>query len=186
MVPFDSFLFAFPYSDFLTRYGNPLDRARWDATRASVRIPAAIRPLLAAFRRRMNVLVLAAGWCSDCAANCPIFERFAELAPFISVRYLDRDTHPDIQNELRINDGGRIPVVVFFSEDGFEVARYGERTSVEYARLVAEVDPALAPRNQPVTHDHYRDLIVTDWFREFHRVQCILRLSPRLRKLHSD
>lgn len=186
MLPFDAFQTAYPYADFLTRYGTPLDRARWDATRGAVRVPESIGQLLRAFRRRTNVLVLAAGWCGDCAATCPVFERFAELAPPVVVRYQDRDTNPALRQQLRVNDGDRIPVVVFFSEDGHEVARYGERTSAEYARLVAAVAPDLVPPNIPARHDQFRELVLTDWFREFHRVQCLLRLSPRLRRLHAD
>ena len=132
------------------------------------RRPAA---LLAKFTRRTNVLVLAGAWCGDCAAQCPIFERFAEAAPTLTVRYLDRDAHPDAQQELRINGGDRVPVAVFFSEDGFEVARYGERTLAAYRRMIGEATGGDA---------------VSDWLREFERVQWILRLSPRLRRLHGE
>ena len=38
----------------------------------------------------------------------------------------------------QINGGNRVPVLVFFSEDGFEVARYGERTLSRYRRLMQE------------------------------------------------
>ena len=87
----------------------------------------------------MNVLCLAGAWCGDCIQQCPIFEQFARAAPVLQVRYLDRDEHADAQQELRVNGGDRVPVVVFFSEDGFEVARYGERTLARYRQLVAQL-----------------------------------------------
>jgi hypothetical protein len=171
MLPFSHFDAALPYDRFLTAFGSPGDKARWDRTRESVTLTDAQRALLARFTRRTNVLVLAGAWCGDCAAQCPIFERFAGAAPVLAVRYLDRDAHPDAQQELRINGGDRVPVAVFFSEDGFEVARYGERTLSTYRKLAGE----------PADAD-----VAADWLREFERVQWILRLSPRLRKLHGD
>ena len=32
--------------------------------------------------------------------QCPVFDRFAEAAPVIKVRYLDRDEHADVQECL--------------------------------------------------------------------------------------
>src|SRR5205085_8525470 len=139
MLPFSLFDQALPYEQFLATYGTPADKARWDRTRATVSLTDAQKRLLGTFTRRTNILALAGAWCGDCAAQCPILERFAEVAPVLHIRYLDRDAHPDAQKELQINGGNRVPVVVFFSEDGFEVARYGERTLAAYRRLAAEI-----------------------------------------------
>ena len=171
MLPFSHFDAALPYDGFLSKFGSPGDKARWDRAREAVALTDDQRALLAKFTRRTNVLVLAGAWCGDCAAQCPIFERFAEAAPVLAVRYLDRDAHPDAQQELQINGGDRVPVAVFFSEDGFEVARYGERTLSAYRRMAGETTGGDA---------------AADWLREFERVQWILRLSPRLRRLHGD
>jgi thiol-disulfide isomerase/thioredoxin len=181
MLPFSNFDEALPYDAFLSRYGTAADRARWDASRARAVLTGEESALLGLFKRRTNVLVLAGAWCGDCAAQCPLFERFAEAAPAIQVRYLDRDAHPDAQRELQINAGNRVPVVVFFSEDGFEVARYGERPLSTYRRLVRSlVTGAPDPGPDPVA------AAAADWLREFERVQWMLRLSPRLRKLNGD
>ena len=56
----------------------------------------------------------------------------------IDLRFIDRDTQLDIRDALAINGGHRVPVVVFLSEDGFEVSRYGERTLSAYRRLAAD------------------------------------------------
>jgi hypothetical protein len=178
MLPFTLFDSALPYADFLSQFGNANDRTRWDAVRSAVALTDVQRTMLAGFTRRTNVLVLAGAWCGDCANNCPIFERFVEAAPVLAIRYLDRDAFPDAQKELQINGGNRVPVAVFFSEDGFEVARYGERTLTDYLRMAG-----LAPARSP---DDHRAAVVADWLCEFQRVQCVLRLSPRLRKLHGD
>jgi thiol-disulfide isomerase/thioredoxin len=181
MLPFRFFDAALAYDPFLAKFGTAADRARWDATRAKVALTDEQTALLGLFKRRTNVLVLAGAWCGDCAAQCPIFERFAEAAPVLAVRYLDRDAHPEAQRELQINAGNRVPVVVFFSEDGFEVARYGERPLSTYRRLVRSLVPnAPEPGADPVA------AAAADWLHEFERVQWVLRLSPRLRKLNGD
>jgi thiol-disulfide isomerase/thioredoxin len=180
MLAFDVFHAALSYDDFFAKFGSPGDKDRWDRTRAAVALTDAQRQLLAAFKRQTHVLVLAGAWCGDCASQCPIFERFAEAAPTLRVRYLDRDAHADAQRELQINGGNRVPVVVFFSEDGHEVARYGERTLSAYRRMARDLVPGLPPVVDPLAE------AVADWLREFERVQWVLRLSPRLRRLHQD
>ena len=174
------------YADFLARYANDQQQARWQAVDAQVKLAAAQRTLLESFTRKMNVLCLAGVWCGDCSGQCPIFRHFAQAAQVIDLRFLDRDDHADVQAELKINGGNRVPVLVFFSEDGHEVARYGERTLSKYRRLVTDLGGALCPTGLVVPGDDLLAAVTQDWLDEFERMQWILRLSPRLRKLHGD
>src|SRR4051794_29753856 len=121
----EKFRLGLSYADFLQKYANEGQKLRWLQTFEQLTLTDAQRTLLGSFRRRMDVLCLLGAWCGDCINQCPNFERFSQAAPAITVRYLDRDTHADVQRELRINGGDRVPVLVFFSEDGMEVARYG-------------------------------------------------------------
>ncbi len=171
---------------FLARYGSDAQRTRWNLAREATTLLPEERALLTGFTRRTNVLVLAGAWCGDCSAQCPIFERFAEAAPVISTRYLDRDEHAEVQAGLQINGGNRVPVVVFFSEDGYEVARYGERTLARYRQLVAEAAGEGCATGFVKGEDPTQRAIVRDWLNEFERVQWILRLSPRLRRRYND
>jgi hypothetical protein len=106
--------------------------------------------------------------------------------PVLQVRYLDRDEHADAQRELQINAGNRVPVVVFFSEDGFEVARYGERTLSKYRQLMRDQAGDSCPTGIVVPGDSLLAQVTQDWLNEFERVQWLLRLSPRLRQIHKD
>jgi thiol-disulfide isomerase/thioredoxin len=183
---YDSYKAALPLAGFLAKYGTDADRAKWKRAADQTRLTDAQTQLLGKFTRRTNVLVLAGAWCGDCAAQCPIFEAFAAAAPVIVPRYLDRDERADVQAALQINGGNRVPVAVFFSEDGQEVARYGERTLARYRQLVSQLvgescAPGLVKGDDPVQVQ-----IVQDWLNEFERVQWMLRLSPRLRKIHGD
>lgn len=174
------------YDDFLQRHGTEAHRQRWRHVHEQLALTPAQRALLGSFTRTMPVLCLAGAWCGDCANQCPMFDHFAAAAPVISMRYLDRDAHPAVQQALKINGGDRVPVLVFFSEDGHEVARYGERTLSQYRRLMQEQAGASCPTGIVVAGDPLPALIAQDWLDEFERVQWILRLSPRLRKRHGD
>jgi thiol-disulfide isomerase/thioredoxin len=183
---FDRFLAGLPCDDFLARYANDGQKQRWRQAREQLVLTAAQRELLGSFTRRMNVLVLAGAWCGDCINQCPIFEHFAAAARVVVTRYIDRDENGDVQRELQINGGNRVPVVVFFSEDGFEVARYGERTLTRYRQMMRDQVGASCPTGIVPAGDPLPALVVQDWLDEFERVQWLLRLSPRLRQMHGD
>lgn len=183
---FEKWKIGLPYDGFLQRYGNSSDQAKWQQQLSRVQLAPEQRDLLASFRRAMPVLCLAGVWCGDCVVQCPIFQRFAEAAPTLDIRYLDRDDHADVQEQLRINGGNRVPVLVFFSEDGLEVARYGERTLSQYRTMGQGVEGAFCPTGFPHSHEELTAAMVQEWLNEFERVHWILRLSPRLRKLHGD
>lgn len=183
---YEKYQLGLPYHDFLQKHGTDQHRDRWKALHAQVALTDAQRTLLQSFKRTMPVLCLAGAWCGDCVNQCPIFEHFASVAPSIQVRYLDRDAHADVQQALQICGGNRVPVLVFFTEDGHEVARYGERTLSKYRSMMQDQVGASCPTGIPLGKDPLLGLVTQDWLNEFERVQWILRLSPRLRKLHND
>jgi len=81
---------ALPYSGYLQHYGTEEQRARWGAVYDAVTLTDAQKDLLKSFRRRMNILCLAGAWCGDCVNACPIFQRFAEASPPITLRFVNR------------------------------------------------------------------------------------------------
>lgn len=180
---FEKFALGQSYDDFLARYGSADHTERWRNVYEQVALTKEDRHLLTLFKRTMPVLCLAGTWCGDCARQCPIFGQLAAIQPLIQVRYLDRDEHADVQRVLQINGGNRVPVLVFFSEDGLEVARYGERTLTKYRQLIRDELRLPLP---PEPDDQLLNLVTRDWFTEFERVQWLLRLSPRLRQKHGD
>jgi len=174
------------YSDFIARYANDAQKERWRQFHEQVKLSPVQNDLLKSFQRQMPVLVLAGAWCGDCINQCPIFEHFAKAAPVIQTRYIDRDEHADAQRELQVNGGNRVPVVVFFSEDGQEVARYGERTLSKYRQLMRDQTGPSCPTGITLGTDPLLTQVVQDWLNEFERMQWLLRLSPRLRQAHGD
>jgi hypothetical protein len=183
---FDKFQQGLSYPDFLTRHATDEQKNRWQQVYDQVALTPAQRELLASFRRTMPVLGLAGAWCGDCINQCPIFEHLAAAAPVIQMRYLDRDEHADVQRQLQINGGNRVPVVVFFSEDGFEVSRYGERTLSKYRQMIRDQVGDRRAMSIASSGDSLLTQATQDWLNEFERVQWLLRLSPRLRQRHGD
>lgn len=178
---------ALPYGPFLDKYAEPLSgKPRWQRVYDQVMLHEPQRHLLAGFIRRMNVLCLVGAWCGDCVEQGPILQRIAESSPScIDLRFLDRDQHPDVQAELSICGGKRVPVAMFLSEDFHECARFGDRTLSTYRVMAAHLSGAACPTGLGFDTD-LREAQVQDWLDEFERVQLMLRLSPRLRHQHGD
>jgi hypothetical protein len=175
-----------PYGSFLDRHATAAQRERWDAMHARFALTGAQAELLGGFVRRIGVLCLAGAWCGDCINQCPVFDHFARASAAIDLRFLDRDARPDVRDALAINGGHRVPVVVFLSEDGLEVARYGERTLSTYRRLAAERLGPACPTGLVAPSGDALAATTAEWLAELERVQLILRLSPRLRQKHGD
>ncbi len=177
---------ALPYDKFLDQYSTSAQRARWDAMHSRFALTPAQRELISGFARRMPVICLAGAWCGDCINQCPVFDHFARASSRIELRFLDRDARPELRDQLAINGGHRVPVVVFLSEDWFEVSRFGERTLSIYRRLAAEQLGPACPTGLVPPADEALAVNTAEWLAEFERAQLILRLSPRLRSRHGD
>ena len=109
MALFDRFSAAFPLDHFLVKYGNAATGPGGSRLSTPSSSPTIRRNCSARSPREMNVIVLAGAWCGDCAQQCPIFDRFAEAAKVIKVRYLDNAEHADVQEVLSVNGGKRHP-----------------------------------------------------------------------------
>lgn len=180
-----AFSHGLTYSAFLDRYADAAQCARWDRTRHDLVLTEHQIALLGRFTRRLNILCLAGAWCGDCAEQCPILAAIAEKCSLIDLRFVDRDADVALAGELKICGGSRVPVAVFLSEDMHECARFGDRTLTRYRNLVQGVGVG-APCGRPMPIEEVLTTEADEWLREIERVQWMLRLSPRLRRLHGD
>lgn len=174
------------YHEFLAKYGTPEQRRRWEMVHEQVRLTDAQHELLAGFTREMKVFCLAGAWCGDCVNQCPVFEHFAIANPGIRLRFFDRDANPDLGELLSICGGARVPVVLFVSEDNYQVGWHGDRTLTKYRRMAQEQLGAACPTGLVPEDQSLLAAVTQEWLDEFERVQWILRTSARLRKLHND
>jgi hypothetical protein len=140
------------------------------------------KALLATYTMKMKVLVLSGIWCGDCTRQIPMFKVIEEASSHVEMRYLDSRTYPELHDKLRINGALKVPVVVVFSEDFFELARFGDRHLSVYRRKAAtELGPTCETGLIPPSDDALATEL-SEWCDFFERLQLMLKLSPMLRK----
>jgi thiol-disulfide isomerase/thioredoxin len=137
------------------------------------------------YNRELNVLVYAGAWCGDCARTGPMLKKIADACgEKATVKVIARAASEELQDELRILGALRVPVVVFLSEDFFEVGREGDRTlSVYRAKAAREVGREfdagiLTPKAISAEFDEWVDI--------FEKAMIMLRLAPFYRKRYND
>jgi len=175
---------ALPYEEYLKT--DPEKAENWRTIESQVSLSGDQRTLIQGFVREMPVLISSGIWCGDCVQQLPLVQRIAEANPLIKVRYLDRDEHLDLAEQIKVCGGLRVPMAVFMAEDFEPVSIFGDRTLTRYRALAAKQLGASCPLpGAPVLQDEL-DGTLQDWLDEFERVHLLLRLSGRLREKHGD
>ncbi|MDA0284849.1 MAG: thioredoxin family protein [Planctomycetota bacterium] len=183
----ETFEAGLSYSEFLTAHGTADHQQRWATVHEQVNLTGSQWELLGGFIREMKVLVVAGAWCGDCVNQCPIFDHFATASNGrIKLRFFDRDQHSDLADALSTCGAQRVPSVLFLSEDNFVCGRYGDRTLAKYRNMAATQLGAACPSGIGESDQTLLDQVTQEWLNEFERIQLMLRLSGRLRKLHND
>ncbi len=182
-----SFEGAAPYEDYLER-SDEKKAARW--RRMEEKIPVlteAQRARLKGYRRVLNLLMVSGVWCGDCVRQGPMLRQIADACDEeVTLRVVDRDVDEELRDEVRILGALRVPVLVFLTEDFFEVGRFGDRMLATYRRkAVTEVGaacpvPAALPAEEELVAEQ------SEWVDIFERMILMARLSPPLRERHGD
>ncbi|MDP6418893.1 MAG: thioredoxin family protein [Candidatus Krumholzibacteria bacterium] len=174
------------YEEYLEKAGP--HEAKWKEMAAAL---PAIDPLdsqrLSGHRRILNVLVMASAWCGDCARQMPILHQIAEtIGPDCEMMLVDRESSEELREELRILGANRIPVVVFLSEDFYEIGRFGDRLLMGYrSKVDRELGEACDAGILPPSADEL-DTERDEWLDIFERMLLMLRLAPPLRERYGD
>src|SRR5262249_37334658 len=171
--------------DFLKRHGTDVHQVRWKQVHQQVALTDAQKAILKSFKRTMPVLCLAGAWCGDCVNQCPIFDHFAAATPTIQVRYLDRGFPAEVQQTLKIWGGLGVPAVVFFSEDGFECGRAGDRTLAKYRAMMQEQAGSTCPSGITAGKDPLLVSVTQDWLAQIQRLQRMTRPASPRRQIHT-
>lgn len=162
-------------------------RAAWLKVYEQVTLTEAQQAVLGSFVREMNIIVVSGAWCGDCVRQGPMFQKIAEASNGkINLKWCDRDEHPDLQEQVKVCGGNRVPVVVFAAEDFELVGWHGDKPLARYRILAAQLQGAGCPLPGAPVPDDALAAELADWVGEFERVQLLLRLSGRLRKKHGD
>lgn len=177
---------AKPYDAYVAT-GTASQQESWKRIHDQSRLTAEQRTLVAAFTRRMPVLVLSGVWCGDCVQQCPLIARIAEANPaMIDLRFVDRDEHHELADQVKICGGHRVPTAIFMAEDFEFVSLLGDRTLSRYRAIASrQLGPSCPLPGAPVPPEEMA-ATTQDWVDEFERAHLLLRLSPRLRQRHGD
>lgn len=137
------------------------------------------------YGRQMKVLVYAGVWCGDCVRQGPMFKKLAEAAgDDLELRFIDRDASQELKDEVRILGATRVPIVIFLTEDYWEIAREGDRLLYIYkAKASRDIGRKfdggiLSPK--AVMEEQ------AEWLDRFERALLMVRLAPALRRRHND
>jgi thiol-disulfide isomerase/thioredoxin len=179
------FNMAKPYDDFIEE-SDQEKSARWMET--AERLPQLTsdqEERLRGWDRELNVLLYGGIWCGDCARQGPMLKKLANIAgDKVQLRVIDREASEELQDELRILGALRVPMVVFLTEDFWEVGRFGDRLLTVYrAKASREIGRGLP---QGVLSPRALEAEMAEWVDIFERMLTMVRLSPPLRKRHRD
>jgi thiol-disulfide isomerase/thioredoxin len=182
----DKFASALPYDRYL-QTGTEEQQRRWTQVYDAAHLTDAQKELISGFVREMKILIFSGIWCGDCVQQCPLIQRVAEAnAGKINLRFVERAKESELDPELRINAGSRVPVVVFLSEDNEWCATSGDRTINRYRALARARLGPMCPTGIVAPEKDELDATLGDWSDEVERVQLMLRLTPRLRQKYQD
>jgi len=165
---------------------------KWRAMAAELpALDADTRARLEGYGRALKVLVYSGVWCGDCVRQGPMLQLLAGAvgpapASTAELRFIERDSSPALQEELRILGALRVPVAVFLSEDFHEIGRFGDRMLTTYrAKRERELGEACSTGLLPPPE---RQLAAeqSEWTDIVERMLLMLRLSPPLRARHGD
>lgn len=182
-----TFAAALDYSNYVAT-GTLDQRANWDAAHKRVSLTAAQQSLIASFTRQINILVSSGVWCGDCVQQCPILDHFARAnaAGLVRVRFVDRDKHAELSEQIKVCGGRRVPIAIFMNEDFDFVSLLGDKTLNRLrAQASKTLGAACALPGALVPGGELADT-VQDWLNELERVHLLLRLSAKLRERHGD
>lgn len=174
------------YDSYL-KTGSEEQQRRWTQVYDAAHLTETQRELIGGFVREMKILIFSGIWCGDCVQQCPLIYRIAEANPKkIDLRFVERLKESELDPDLRINGGSRVPVVVFLSEDNQWCATAGDRTINRYRALARARLGPMCPTGIVAPEKDELDATLSDWLNEVERVQLMLRLTPRLRQKYQD
>ena len=176
---------ALPWEAYVAS-GTATQGKDWRQARERIALTDEQRERLGTWKRTMHLLCLSGIWCGDCVRQGPMLQAIAEACPALELRFVDNREHPDVQEELRLNGGTRVPVLVTLSEDFFEVGRFGDRTLSFYRRRTAAREGAACAVGYVPPEEEALSTELTEWVDVVERHQLMLILAPMLQKRYRD
>ena len=108
---------------------------------------------------KQYILAIVADWCGDCHRNVPVFEHICNSSDLLELKFLKKEDHLDLI--LKSNGSEKIPYVMFYSQDGFYVANWIER-SFEAYKLVSKTLQKFHYQKDEEFFKAYRETMASD------------------------
>jgi glutaredoxin len=140
---------------------------------------------LQGYSREINILMYSGVWCGDCSRQGPMLKKIKNaIGKDANIRVIDREKREELQDELRIVGAVRVPMVVFLSEDFWEIGRFGDRMLTVYrAKVAREIDRDF---NAGILSPNSLMNEMSEWVNIVERMLIMLQLSPPLRRRYND
>jgi hypothetical protein len=165
---------------------NPDKAQPWRQAYDAVQLSDSQRQLVTGFSRQVNALCVSGIWCGDCVRQGPLIQRIAEANPCITLRWIDRDDCLGLAEQIKVNAGLRVPMLIMMAQDFEPVSIFGDRPLTTYRAMAARQLTTACPLPGAAADADEQRGALQDWLDEFERVHLLLRLSGRLRELHGD
>ena len=176
---------AKPYDQYLAEHDDSYTE-RWYETmeRLSELEPEQVKNLQG-YNREINILMYSGVWCGDCSRQGPMLKKIKNaIGKDANIRVIDREKREELQDELRIVGAVRAPMVVFLSEDFWEIGTFGDRMlNVYRAKAAREIGRDF---NAGILSPNSLMNEMSEWVNIVERMLIMLQLSPPLRRRYND
>lgn len=109
---------------------------KMEALRRNIRLDEVTSAALEALPREVHAIAIAEDWCGDVHRHAPVLQKLADSAPRLKVRFVARETDPELFKRFLTNGGEAIPKFIFFNDQFVECGNWGPMPA-ECRRLIA-------------------------------------------------
>lgn len=95
-----------------------------------------------------KLLVISEDWCGDASNTVPVLARFAEAAPNVELRVVERDENPDLMDRYLTNGGRAIPVAVVLDGELRPRGHWGPRPEELQEFVISEKEKGERPMSE--------------------------------------
>lgn len=155
------------------------------------KVPEHCKQRLSELTYPQKIAIIGANWCWDCQTNIGAIFRIAECTDRIETKIFKKEEHMDLS--WKINGGEKIPIVHFFSGDGYYVSSWVERPAMTYQlygdlrkKLGWDIDiHDFAKEYKQIfleRQDELLQAVIKEISEIILKIEMIFRSSPRLNK----
>jgi hypothetical protein len=115
---------------------SKMNEQRMNRLDKTVVIGEELQRVLSEISKPQRWLLITEHWCGDAAQNVPAIAKAAAGNPFIDLRLILRDEHPEIMQHFLTNGGTAIPVLIIMDESNRVLARWAPRPAPAQAMVM--------------------------------------------------